>query len=173
MTPEAAVYSVPAVETHIVPAGARSAIAGRGTAIPVMKLRQRGLVMRTDAEFCVPASYEFVLQEIHRLADLPKGWDSYDALPISRAARRRAVMFVNWLITECPHRLPPPTVGPSPDAGVVFRWTADDHAVTAIFLKNSAEYAVERRSTGEVVAEGRISRPLSFSKTILDRYIPV
>ncbi len=117
------------------------------------------------------AHYEAVLRTIRDLSALEKGWDSYRGAPVTEEARRRALAFVTTLLTHLDDPVPAPTVGPSPDGGVVFRWVSDEHEVMIVFLSDGGEYSVARPGSDEVLEEGRVGRLESLVQNVISRYV--
>ncbi|HTA98830.1 MAG TPA: hypothetical protein VK730_14455 [Solirubrobacteraceae bacterium] len=58
-------------------------------------------------------------EALHRLVDLEPNWDSYGALPPSRAALRHAWALASMLVE---HGLPIPQVFPTRSGGIQLEW---------------------------------------------------
>lgn len=60
-----------------------------------------------------------VTNSIQHLADLPAGWDSYGAAPISMHATQRCIESV---LAKLPQETPEPTVVPTREGGIQLEW---------------------------------------------------
>ncbi len=60
-----------------------------------------------------------VIGELQRLAELPRGWDSYGAEPLSARAAERCI---TWVFGALPDELAAPSVVPMRDGGVQLEW---------------------------------------------------
>jgi len=112
-------------------------------------------------------AYDRVIEEVNKMEELGGGWDSYGAAPISVEARRRAIVFVSTLLTHLDRSGSAPTVGPSPDGGVVFRWVSDKYDVIVTLLADGGEYSVVDLAKNNVIEEGQVGRPESLVRDIV------
>ena len=62
---------------------------------------------------------------IDRLADLPEGWDSYEAPKIDEGARKVAKDCLNQIQRLLGAHYANPVVGPTPEGGVALIWRKD------------------------------------------------
>lgn len=123
------------------------------------------------ASVCKHPAHERVIAAIDELANLKPGWDSYDAAPIEEAARGRAIAFITTLLTHLDCDVPAPTVGPSPDGGVVLRWLTSDFDIMVTFFAQGGEYSVVRRDSDELIDTGNIGRPESLVRDVISQYV--
>lgn len=123
------------------------------------------------ASVCRHPAHERTIAAIDELATLRPGWDSYAAAPIEEAARRRAIAFVTTLLTHLDCEVPVPTVGPSPDGGVVLRWLTSDLDIMVTFLAQGGEYSVVHRDRKELIETGSIGRPESLVRDVISQYV--
>ncbi len=117
------------------------------------------------------AQYSKVFDQVHALGQLQEGWNSYRGAPIGEEARRRAVAFLATVLTHLDEPVPAPSVGPSPDGGVVFRWDTGDYEVEIVFLREGGEYSVARRGREDLLEEGAIGRPESIVRDLIKKYV--
>lgn len=66
-----------------------------------------------------PTSLWRALARLHRLSQLPHGWDSYGAQPLSASAVRRCINFLPSLL---PDDALSPSIVPTRDGGIQFEW---------------------------------------------------
>ena len=82
----------------------------------------------------LPTLADTWFQAVESLRNLGRGWNSYDALPVSEVSIHRATDFVlDWGGT-----LPAPTVVPTAPGGVEFVWGGDHDGVELEFLPDGS-----------------------------------
>ena len=64
-----------------------------------------------------------VIDKLNAILQLPRGWDSYDALPVNWGA---AMFGLTALRTAMHSRTPTPSVVPTPEGAVQFEWHHSD-----------------------------------------------
>jgi hypothetical protein len=93
-----------------------------------------------DREFM--DAFRPTLQDIHRLADLEEGWDSYDASPVEVRTREAAVRFLRQL-HRLRRRVPAPSVAASPSGGAILQWDWPGAQLSAEIAQDSLRVFVK------------------------------
>jgi hypothetical protein len=93
---------------------ARSAVA---SLVVHLELLGNRIVAAEDVE--LPGWIEPILRRIFELETLPRGWDSYGAVPVSRQHSEAALDFLGLVMTD---DLDLPDVVPLADGGVQLEW---------------------------------------------------
>ena len=99
--------------------------------------------------------YAQVIEEVRKLTELDRGWNTYRAGRITDEAQQQAIAFLG-LLPGLPGPIPPPSVAPTPNGGVALQWLAGDREVEIIFLAKGGEYSVAQRGKDDVLAAGSI-----------------
>lgn len=99
-----------------------------------------------DREFM--DAFRPALQDIHRLADLEEGWDSYDASPVDVRTREAAVLFLRQL-HHLRRKVPAPSVVASPSGGAILQWDWPGARLSAEIAQDSLRVFVKRADRRE------------------------
>jgi hypothetical protein len=105
----------------------------------------------------IVAFLEPALERLIALADLKRGWDSYDAEPISPIAVATARGLLMLVVGEVRHHIASPVrlhVLPLADGGVQLEWlTADASLEIEVRSDGTLGYLMAKRDADELVGE--------------------
>ena len=106
---------------------------------------------------------------IDQLADLPEGWDSYEAPRIAEVSRELAKDCLTRVQRLLSQHYWNPMVGPTPEAGVALIWRKVTGAeVNVLFSPAGARYIV-LSPTHQVVQRGPVDDCERFALEVLKR----
>ncbi len=115
-----------------------------------------------------PPWWDEFLEKLRKLAELPKGWDSYGADPVTPSCIQKAIEALPKIVVE---NTPMPSVVPCSDSGVQIEWHTRDMDVEIGFtldgrvkafvsnLKTSEEWDAD--VTGDILRLRRALFPLA------------
>lgn len=108
------------------------------------------------------------LEGIGRVLRLGRGWDTYDARPISRTSALSALSFLDGFLEATSS---PPTVVPLADGGVQFEWHRGGLDVEIAFSPEEEPemYVADRESGQEWELDPRSSEALEDIRPLLHR----
>jgi hypothetical protein len=90
--------------------------------------------------------YGNVSRMLQDLGHLRRGWDGHDAVPPRGEAIEEALTFVSDLQTFYRGLVPAPSVGPSPDGGVLLVWRRPTTEAEVLFRgRGTADFALSDR----------------------------
>jgi hypothetical protein len=115
---------------------------------------------------------ETSLAEIESLASLPPGWDSYEADPVSPAARERARACVQAVFRTLARSYTKPAIGPTP-SGVALVWRKEGwpEEVHVLLSSTDASYVVVRDRV--LLEKGPITDYALFAREVLKYHQPL
>jgi len=95
----------------------------------------------------MPPRWDEFLEKLCKLAELPKGWDSYGSDPISPSCIQKAIEVLPKLVNE---NTPMPSIVPCSNGGVQIEWHTRGMDVEIEFTpKGRIEAFVKNLKTGE------------------------
>ena len=111
-----------------------------------------------------------VIAAIDRLADLPEGWDSYEAPRIDEASRKVAKDCLHQIRRLLGAHFANPVVGPTPDGGVALIWRKDQGSeIDLLCSPNGARYLALAPNRQVVGQSGPFMDCSDFALQVLKR----
>lgn len=87
---------------------------------------------------------EIAIHQASELVQLPEGWDSYEAKPVSSQAARAAIAFLVKAASAVPN-LPVPAVVPTVPGGIQLEWHRQGVDLEIEFKQDGLRFVVCRR----------------------------
>lgn len=111
---------------------------------------------------------EIAIHQASELLQLPEGWNSYEAKPVSTEAARAAIAFLAKAASAAPN-LPAPAVVPTVPGGIQLEWHRQGMDLEVEFRRDGyGSWSAEDRETEEAVEQSLLDEDLALQRW-LDR----